>query len=102
MNLVAGVTNFPVPVGFNVSLTRSEDTVCRMEAQGQEDLAVVLMRNLAISQGLCAVDAPLLVLRVQEVQNFELWEQVREAEGVPVQDWVAEGELDCFRSSLAK
>ena len=102
MNLVAGVTNFPVPVGFNVSLTRSEDTVCQMEAQGQEDLAVVLMRNLAISQGLCAVDAPLLVLHVQEVQNFELWEQVREAEGVLVQDWVAEGELDCFRSSLAK
>ena len=48
MNLVAGVTTFPVPVGFNASLTRSEDMVCQMGAAGQGDLAVVLMRNLAI------------------------------------------------------
>ena len=48
------------------------------------------------------MDALLLVLHVQEVQNFELWEQVREAKGVPVQDQVVEGELDCFGSSLAK
>ena len=49
MNLVAGVTTFPVLVRFNVSLARSEDAVCRMEAVGQGDLAVVLTRNLAIS-----------------------------------------------------
>ena len=103
MNLVAGVTNFPVPVGFNVSLTRSEDTVCRMEAQGQEDLAVVLMRNLAISQGLCAVDAPLLVLRVQEVRNFEWWERLVAAEEAPAQDRVEEGpQQDCFGMSVAQ
>ena len=46
-----------------------------MEAVGQGNLAAVLTRNLAISRGLHAVDALLLALRVQEVQNFELWEQ---------------------------
>ena len=55
-----------------------------MEAQGQGDLAAVLMRNLAISQGLHVVDALLLTLCVWEVQNFELWEQPRVAEEVPV------------------
>ena len=49
MNLVAGVTSFPVPVRFDVSLAKSKDVVCRMEAQGQGDLAVVLTRNLLIS-----------------------------------------------------
>ena len=102
MNLVAGVTTFPVPVGFDVSLARSEDVVCRMEAVGQGDLAAVLMRNLAISRGLCAVDALLLTLCVQEVQNFELWEQARAAERVPAQDWVGEEEQDCFGMSVAK
>ena len=62
MNLVAGVTTFPVPAGFDVSLARSEDMVCRIEVVGQGDLAAVLTRNLLISQGLCAVDALLLVL----------------------------------------
>ena len=102
MNLVAGAMTFPVPAGFNMSLTRSEDTVHQMEAVSQGDLAVVLMRNLAISRGLHAVDTLLLVLCVQEVQNFELWEQVRVAKRVPAQDWVRKGEQDCFRMSVAK
>ena len=72
-----------------------------MEAVGQGDLAVVLTRNLSISQGLCVVDALLLMLRVREVQNFELWEQERTVEGVPAQDQVV-GEQDGFRMSVAK
>ena len=83
MNLVAGVMTFPVPAGFDVSLARSEDTVHRMEAVSQRDLTVVLTRNLVISQGLHVVDALLLMLHVQEVWNFELWEQARAAEEVP-------------------
>ena len=85
MNLVAGVTSFPVPAGSDVSLARSEDTVHQMEAQGLGDLAAVLMRNLVTSQGLCVVDTFLLTLHlhVQEVWNFELWEQVRAAKEVP-------------------
>ena len=67
MNLVAGVTTFPVPAGFNMFLARSEGTVCRMEAVSQGDLAAVLMRNLVISRGLCVVDVLLLALHVQEV-----------------------------------
>ena len=78
-----------------------DSVVRQMEAVGQGDLAVVLTRNLAISRGLCAVDALLLVLRVQEVQNFELWEQERAAERVPAQDWGV-GEQDCFGMSVAK
>ena len=73
-----------------------------MEAVGQGDLAAVLTRNLAISRGLRVVDALLLALRVWEVRNFELWEQARVAERVPVQDWVGEEEQDCFRMSVAK
>ena len=73
-----------------------------MEAVGQVNLAAVLMRNLAISRGLCAVDTLLLTLHVREVQNFELWEQARAAERVLVQDWVREGEQDCFGMSVAK
>ena len=91
MNLVAGATTFPVSVGFDVSLARSEGTVCQIEAVGQGDLAAVLTRNLVISQGLCVVDTLLLVLCVWEVQNFELWEQERAAEEVPVQDQVEIG-----------
>ena len=102
MNLVAGVMTFPVPVGFDVSLTRSEDAVCQMEAVSQGDLAAVLMRNLVISRGLRAVDALLLALCVWEVQNFELWEQARAAKRVPAQDQVREEEQDCFRMSVAK
>ena len=102
MNLVAGVTTFPVPARFDASLARSEDAVCQMEAVGQVNLAAVLMRNLVISRGLCAVDTLLLTLHVQEVWNFELWEQARAAERVPVQDRVREGEQDCFGMSVAK
>ena len=67
MNLVDGVTTFPVPVGSDVSLARSEDVVCRMEAVGQDDLAAVVARNLSITRSLRAVDALLLVLHVREV-----------------------------------
>ena len=102
MNLVAGVTSFPVPVRFDVSLAKSKDVVCQMEAQGQGDLAVVLTRNLLISRGLCVVDALLLMLCVWEVRNFELMEQARVAEEVPAQDGRVEGEMDCFRDSVAK
>ena len=102
MSLVAGVMTFPVLVGFNRSLARSEDTVHQIEAVGQGALAAVLTRNLAISRGLHVVDALLLVLHVWEVQNFELWEQARAAERVPVQDWVREEEQDCFRMLVAK
>ena len=62
----------------------------------------VLMRNLVISRGLHAVDTLLLVLCVWEVWNFELWEQARVAERVPAQDWVREGEQDCFGILVAK
>ena len=73
-----------------------------MEALGQGDLAAVLTRNLVISQGLRVVDALLLALHVQEVQNFKLWEQARVAKEVPAQDQVVEGEQDCFRMSAAQ
>ena len=102
MNLVAGATTFPVSVGFDVSLARSEDTVHQMEVVSQGNLAAVLMRNLVISCGLRAVDTLLLVLCVWEVWNFELWEQARVAERVPAQDWVREGEQDCFGILVAK
>ena len=71
MNLVAGATTFPVLVGRDSSLERSEDTVLQMEAQGHEDLAAVLWRNLAISWGLHVVNILLLMLHVQEVLNFD-------------------------------
>ena len=86
MNLVAGVTNFPVPVGLDVSLERSKDMVHRMEAQGWGDLAAVLQRSLVISWGLHTVNALLLVLCVWEVLNFDQWEAERIAEEVPMQD----------------
>ena len=73
-----------------------------MEAVGQGDRAAVLTRNLAISQGLCVVDALLLVLCVREVRNFELWEQAMAAERIPVQDQVVEEEQDYFGMSVAK
>ena len=66
MSLVAGAQTFPVPVGRDLSLERSKDTVHQMEAQGWGDLAVVLWRNLAISQGLHVVDALLLTLHVRK------------------------------------
>ena len=86
MNLVDGVMTFPVPVGSDMSLARSEDVVHHMEAVGWGDLAVVVARNLLMTRSLCAVDALLLVLRVREVRNFEWWEHLVAAEEVPVQD----------------
>ena len=73
-----------------------------MEAVGQGDLAAILMRNLVISRMLCVVDILLLTLCVWEVRNFELWEQARVAERVPVQDRVRENEQDCFGMLVAK
>ena len=94
MNLVDGATTFPVLVG---SLARSEDVAHHMEAVSQGDLAAVLARNLAITRGLRVVDALLLMLRVQEVRNFEWWECLV-AEEVPAQDQVEEEpQQDCFR-----
>ena len=102
MNLVDGVTTFPVPVGNDASLARSEDVVCRMEAVGRGDLAAVVARNLSITRGLRAVDALLLVLRVREVWNFEWWERLVAAEEVPAQDLgEEESQQDCFRMSVA-
>ena len=49
MNLVDGATTFPVLVGSDTSLPRSEDTVRRMEAVGRGDLAAVVARNLSIT-----------------------------------------------------
>ena len=71
MNLVDGATTFPVLVGNNESLARSEDTVRRMEAVVRGDLAVVVARNLSMTRSLRVVDALLLVLHVREVRNFE-------------------------------
>ena len=103
MNLVDGATTFPVPVGNDVSLARSEDAARRMEAVGRADLAAVLARNLAITQGLRAVDVLLLVLCVREVQNFEWWERSVVAEEVPAQDRVEEEpQQDCFGMSVAQ
>ena len=103
MNLVDGVTTFPVPVGNDASLARSEDTAHRMAAVGWGDLAVVLVRNLSITRSICAVDALLLVLRVREVWNFEWWECSVAAEEVPAQDPSEEGpQQDCFGMSVAQ
>ena len=102
MNLVDGAMTFPVPVGNDTSLARSEDVVHHMEAVGRGDLAAVVARNLSMTRSLHAVDALLLVLHVWEVRNFELWEQARVAERVPAQDWVREEEQDCFGMSVSK
>ena len=103
MNLVDGATTFPVPVGNNVSLARSEDAVHRMEAVGRGDLAAVVVKNLSITRSLRAVDALLLVLRVQEVQNFEWWECLVVAEEVSVQDpGEEEPQQDCFGMLVAQ
>ena len=102
MNLVDGATTFPVPVGSNASLARSEDAVHRMEAVGRGDLAAVVARNLSITRSLCAVDPLLLVLRVWEVRNFEWWERSVVAEEIPAQDLgEEEPQQDCFGMSVA-
>ena len=103
MNLVDGVTTFPVPVGNDASLTRSEDAVRRMAAVGWGDLAAVVVRNLLITRSVRAMDTLLLVLRVQEVRNFEWWEHLVAAEEVPAQDPGAEEtQQDCFGMSVAQ
>ena len=103
MNLVDGVTTFPVPVGNDASLARSEDAVCRMEAVGRADLAAVVARNLSITRSLRAVDALLLVLRVWEVRNFEWWEHSVAAEEAPAQDpGEEESQQDCFGMLVAQ
>ena len=103
MNLVDGVTTFPVPVGSDASLTRSEDAVRHMEAVGRGDLVVVVARNLLMTRSLHAVDTLLLVLRVREVQNFEWWEHSVAVEEAPAQDWVEEEpQQDCFGMSVAQ
>ena len=103
MNLVDGVTTFPVPVRNDASLARSEDAVCCMAAVGWGNLAAVVARNLAMTRSLCVVDALLLMLCVREVQNFEWWEHLVVAEEVPAQD-LGEGEpqQDCFGMSVAQ
>ena len=103
MNLVDGVTTFPVPVGNNVSLARSEDAARRMVAVGWGDLAAVVARNLSITRSVRVMDTLLLMLCVREVRNFEWWERSVAAEEVPAQD-PGEGELqqDCFGMSVAQ
>ena len=97
------MTTFPVPVGNNTSLARSEDVVHHMEAVGWANLAAVVARNLSITRSLCAVDTLLLMLRVREVQNFEWWERSVAAEEVPVQDpGDKEPQQDCFGMSVAQ
>ena len=102
MNLVDGATTFPVPVGNDMSLARSEDAVRHMEAVGQGDLAAVVARNLSMTRSLHVVDALLLMLCVQEVQNFEWWECLVAAEEVPAQDLGEEPQQDCFRMSIVQ
>ena len=103
MNLVDGATTFPVLVGNDASLARFKDVVRRMAAVSQEDLAVVVVRNLSITRSLRAVDALLLVLRVREVRNFEWWECSVAAEEAPAQDpGEGESQQDCFGMSVAQ
>ena len=103
MNLVDGVTTFPVLVRNNASLARSEDVACRIAAVGRGDLAVVVARNLSITRSVCTMDTLLLVLHVQEVWNFEWWERSVAAEEVPAQDpGEEEPQQDCFRMSVAQ
>ena len=91
-------------IGFQApSPPVSEDMVRHMEAVGWANLAVVVARNLAITQGLCAVDTLLLMLHVQEVRNFEWWECSVVAEEAPAQDWgEEEPQQDCFGMSVAQ
>ena len=67
VSLVGGVMTFPVLVGDNESLIRSEAVVLYMEAQGHQDVTAVVWRNLLIAQGLQVVDVLLLMFCVQEV-----------------------------------
>ena len=103
MNLVDGVMTFPVLVGSDASLARSEDAVRHIEAVGRGDLAAVVARNLSITRSLRVVDALLLMLRVQEVRNFKWWEHSVAAEEVPAQDpGEEEPQQDCFGMLVAQ
>ena len=103
MNLVDGVTTFPVLVGSDASLARSEDAAHRMVAVSWGDLAAVVVRNLSITRSIRMMDALLLVLCVWEVRNFEWWEHLVVAEEVPAQDPGEEGpQQDCFRMSVVQ
>ena len=103
MNLVDGVTTFPVPVGNDASLARSEDVARHMAAVGQGDLAAVVVRNLSITRSVHAVDTLLLMLHVREVRNFEWWERSVVAEEVPAQDpGDEESQQDCFGMLVAQ
>ena len=103
MNLVDGVMTFPVLVGNDASLARSEDVVRCMEAVSQGDLAAVVARNLSMTRSLRVVDALLLVLHVREVRNFEWWERLVAADEVPAQDpGEGESQQDCFGMSVAQ
>ena len=103
MNLVDGATTFPVLVGRDMSLARSEDAVRHMEAVGQGNLAVVVARNLVMTRSLRVVDALLLMLRIREVQNFEWWECLVAVEEVPAQDpGEEETQQDCFGMLVAQ
>ena len=94
---------FPVPVGNDTSLARSEDVVHHMEAVGQGNLAAVVARNLLITRSLRVMDALILILRVREVWNFEWWERSVAAEEVPAQDpGEEEPQQDCFRMSVVQ
>ena len=97
------MTTFPVPVGNDASLARSEDAVCHMEAVSRADLAAVVARNLLMTRSLHVVDALLLVLHVREVRNFEWWECSVVAEEVPAQDpGEEEPQQDCFGMLVAQ
>ena len=103
MNLVDGVITFPVLVGSDTSLARSEDVAHHMAAVGWGDLAVVVARNLSITRSICVMDTLLLMLCVQEVRNFEWWEHSVVAEEVPAQDpGEEEPQQDCFGMSVAQ
>ena len=103
MNLVDGVTTFPVPVGNDMSLARSEDAARRMVAVGRDDLAAVVARNLSITRSVRVMDALLLMLCVREVWNFEWWERSVAVEEVPAQDpGEEEPQQDCFRMLVAQ
>ena len=74
-----------------------------MAAVGRGDLAAVVARNLLITRSVRVIDTLLLVLRVQEVQNFEWWERSVAVEEVPAQDPGEEGpQQDCFGMSVAQ
>ena len=103
MNLVDGVTTFPVLVRNDASLARSEDVARRMATVGWGNLAAVLARNLSITRSIRVMDALLLVLQVREVRNFEWWERSVAAEEVPAQDPSEEGpQQDCFGMSVVQ